>query len=43
MDCAFKHKLCDIEYIKDRIDDQIEWYSNKSTANKKWHYIFKIS
>ena len=25
------------EYLEKRLDDQINWYSNKSTQNKKYH------
>ena len=30
------------EYLKDRIDDQINWYNTKSGINKKYHYLTKI-
>lgn len=30
------------QYCKERLDDQIEWYSKKSSRNKFWHYTFKI-
>lgn len=25
-----------------RVDDQISWYDSKSTANQRWHKIFKV-
>lgn len=28
-------------YIKERLDDQIEWYSKKSSSNKKLHYFLE--
>lgn len=28
-------------YIKDRYQDQIEWYSDKSSINKKYYYVFQ--
>lgn len=30
------------QYCKERLDDQIEWYSKKSSKNKFWHSTFKI-
>ena len=30
------------QYCEERLDNQIEWYSQKSTWNKNWHYGFKI-
>lgn len=30
------------EYIRDRVDKQIEWYSNKSTVNQNWFKSLKI-
>lgn len=29
------------EYIKDRLDDQINWYDKKSATQKKWYYRSK--
>jgi hypothetical protein len=29
-------------YIRERLDDQIDWYSKKSSSNKKLHYFFRI-
>lgn len=29
------------EYIKSRVDDQIQWYSNKASANKLLHHWTK--
>lgn len=29
------------EYIKTRIDDQINWYSDKATTNKIWNHCTK--
>ena len=42
MDCIFRGQMCDVEYIKYRLDDQIEWYSKKSFKYKYFHYSFKI-
>jgi len=30
------------EYIKNRLDDQINWYSQKSQFNQKWFKLLKI-
>jgi len=30
------------EYIKNRLDDQIRWYSSKATENKSRYYLFQI-
>ena len=30
------------EYIKERIDDQIEWYDKKSSKNKNWYKGLQI-
>lgn len=30
------------EYIEQRLDDQQEWYSNKSTVNKNYYHRFNI-
>ena len=30
------------EYIKDRLEDQITWYDNKSRTNQKWFKWFQI-
>lgn len=30
------------QYIKERIDDQIDWYDHKSSVNKQCFYIFQI-
>lgn len=30
------------EYIKDRLDDQIQWYDNKSQHHQKWYKKLKI-
>ena len=30
------------EYLQDPVDDQIEWYSNKSTYNQKRYKVFQI-
>lgn len=30
------------QYCSERLDNQIEWYSKKSTIHKRWHYSFKI-
>jgi len=29
-------------YIKDRVDEQIEWYDNKSATNKIWLYRWQV-
>jgi len=29
------------EYLKNRLEEQISWYSTKSTTNKKFYYWFK--
>lgn len=31
------------EYLKSRLDDQIKWYSKKSTQNKRWFYYLRGS
>ena len=31
------------EYIKDRLDDQINWYDTKSQIHQKWYKILKVS
>ena len=43
MECIFREQMCDVEYIKHRLDDQIEWYSKKSSKYRNFHYTFKIS
>lgn len=30
------------EYLKDRLEDQINWYDRKSIFNKRWHIRLKI-
>lgn len=30
------------EYLKERLDDQINWYDKKSTRHKIWFYLFKF-
>ena len=30
------------EYLKDRVENQIDWYDRKSLNNKKWFYLFQI-
>lgn len=30
------------EYIKNRLDDQINWYDKKSATQKKWYYLSKL-
>ena len=30
------------EYIKNRLDDQINWYDKKSATQKKWYYRSKL-
>lgn len=34
--------LTDSEYIKERLDDQIKWYSNKSSIFKRRHMIIEM-
>ncbi len=31
------------EYLKDRVENQIEWYGRMSGWNKKWFIIFQIA
>jgi len=31
------------EYVVDRLQEQIDWYSKKSTTNKKYNYFLKSS
>ena len=31
------------EYIEDRLDDQINWYSKKSSINKTWYVRMQLS
>lgn len=31
------------EYIKDRLDDQINWYDTKSQIHQKWYKRLKVS
>lgn len=30
------------EYLKERVDDQIQWYSAKASSNKKWYIRLEI-
>ena len=30
------------DYMDERLDDQISWYSKKSAVNKSWHYRLQI-
>ena len=30
------------EYLKDRVEDQIEYYDRKSSINKNWFNVFQI-
>lgn len=30
------------EYLKDRVENQINWYDRKSIKNKKWFYLLQI-
>lgn len=34
--------MTDTEYIKNRLDDQIKWYSEKSQSAQKWYKSLKI-
>ena len=31
------------EYISERFEDQIRWYSKKSQFNQKWHNLLKLA
>lgn len=31
------------DYIKNRLDDQINWYDNKAASSQKWYKIFQIA
>lgn len=31
------------EYLKNRLDDQINWYDRKSQSNQKWHKRLRIT
>jgi len=35
--------MTDQEYIKTRVDHQIEWYGRKSTRNRYWYQSLKVS
>ncbi len=30
------------QYVQERLQDQIEWYSRKSSLNKKYYYVLKF-
>lgn len=30
------------QYLEQRVDDQLAWYSKKSTANKHWHFRLQM-
>ena len=30
------------QYLKDRVDNQLAWYSKKSTSNKNWHFRLQL-
>ena len=30
------------EYLRDRVDDQIDWYNKKSQANQKWYKWLRV-
>ena len=30
------------EYIRDRLDNQIDWYEKKSKSNQKWFRLFRV-
>ncbi|MGX1929714.1 DUF4231 domain-containing protein [Flagellimonas sp. 2504JD4-2] len=34
--------MSDNEYVKNRLEDQINWYNKKSVTNQKWHKFFQI-
>jgi len=38
----FQGKISEEQYLKDRLDDQINWYDTKSQFNKKWFVILKF-
>ena len=29
-------------YLKDRVDDQLDWYEKKSASNKNWHFRLQL-
>ena len=37
------YTMDEMEYMKDRLDDQIEWYSRKSKINKIWYIRLQVS
>lgn len=30
------------QYVQQRVDDQLMWYSKKSTSNRNWHYRLQL-
>lgn len=30
------------QYMQERVDDQLAWYSKKSTSNKNWHFRLQL-
>lgn len=30
------------QYMQERVEDQLEWYSKKSTSNKNWHFRLQL-
>ncbi|MBX2847967.1 MAG: DUF4231 domain-containing protein [Acidiferrobacterales bacterium] len=30
------------QYLKERVDDQLAWYSKKSATNKNWHFRLQL-
>ncbi len=37
-----KVDMCPEEYLINRVDDQIDWYSKKSQRNQRWFKLIKI-
>lgn len=35
-------KFTQEEYLKDRVDDQIDWYNRKSQSNQKWYKWLRL-
>ena len=35
-------KYTEEEYLKDRVDDQIDWYDKKSQVNQKWYKCLRL-
>lgn len=35
--------MSDKDYLKDRLEDQINWYNKKSVSNQQWYKFFQIT